>query len=65
MEGSSVAAAPQPPSAEHWFGTDNTGRDILSRIIFGTRNTLMLGLVGVILTTGWRPAAGLYTIESA
>jgi ABC-type dipeptide/oligopeptide/nickel transport system permease subunit len=39
----------QPPSAEHWFGTDNTGRDILSRVIFGTRNTLMLGLVGVII----------------
>ena len=38
----------QPPSAEHWFGTDNTGRDILSRIIYGSRNTLMLGLVGVI-----------------
>ena len=37
----------QPPSAEHWFGTDNTGRDILSRVIYGTRNTLMLGLVGV------------------
>ena len=30
----------QPPSAEHWFGTDNTGRDILSRVIYGTRNTL-------------------------
>ena len=39
----------QPPSEQHWFGTDNTGRDILSRIIFGTRNTLMLGLVGVII----------------
>jgi ABC-type dipeptide/oligopeptide/nickel transport system permease subunit len=39
----------QPPNAEHWFGTDNTGRDILSRVIFGTRNTLMLGLVGVIV----------------
>ncbi len=39
----------QPPSAEHWFGTDNTGRDILSRVIFGTRSTLMLGLVGVIV----------------
>jgi len=39
----------QPPSAEHWFGTDNTGRDILSRVIYGTRNTLMLGLVGVIV----------------
>ena len=39
----------QPPNAENWLGTDNTGRDILSRIIFGTRNTLMLGLVGVII----------------
>jgi ABC-type dipeptide/oligopeptide/nickel transport system permease subunit len=39
----------QPPSEEHWFGTDNTGRDILSRVIYGTRNTLMLGLIGVII----------------
>jgi len=39
----------QPPSAEHWFGTDNTGRDILSRVIFGARNTLMLGLIGVVV----------------
>ena len=39
----------QPPSAQHWFGTDNTGRDILSRVLFGTRNTLMLGLVGVMI----------------
>jgi ABC-type dipeptide/oligopeptide/nickel transport system permease subunit len=34
----------RPPDAEHWFGTDNTGR-----VIYGTRNTLMLGLVGVIV----------------
>ena len=33
----------RPPDAEHWFGTDNTGRDVLSRVIFGTRATLMLG----------------------
>ncbi len=39
----------QPPSAEHWFGTDNTGRDILSRVLYGTRNTLFLGLAGVII----------------
>ena len=29
----------QPPSEEHWFGTDNTGRDILSRVIFGACTT--------------------------
>ena len=39
----------QPPNEQHWFGTDNTGRDILSRVIYGTRNTLMLGLVGVLI----------------
>jgi len=39
----------QPPSEAHWFGTDNTGRDILSRVIYGTRNTLMLGLIGVLV----------------
>jgi ABC-type dipeptide/oligopeptide/nickel transport system permease subunit len=41
--------AMQPPSLDHWFGTDSTGRDILSRVMFGTRNTLMLGLVGVVV----------------
>jgi ABC-type dipeptide/oligopeptide/nickel transport system permease subunit len=39
----------QPPSEQHWFGTDNTGRDILSRVIYGTRNTLMMGLAGVLI----------------
>jgi hypothetical protein len=39
----------QPPSAEHWFGTDNTGRDILSRVLYGTRNTLLMGLAGVLI----------------
>jgi peptide/nickel transport system permease protein len=33
----------QPPSATHWFGTDELGRDILSRIIFGSRITLIVG----------------------
>ena len=39
----------QPPSETHWFGTDNTGRDILSRVIFGARNTLLMGLAGVLI----------------
>jgi peptide/nickel transport system permease protein len=33
------------PNAQHWFGTDNFGRDIFSRVIFGTRYTLFIGLV--------------------
>ena len=30
----------KPPSAEHWFGTDNLGRDMLSRLVYGARNTV-------------------------
>jgi peptide/nickel transport system permease protein len=44
-----LTKAMQAPSGAHWFGTDNTGRDILSRVLYGTRNTLLLGLVGVIV----------------
>jgi peptide/nickel transport system permease protein len=33
-----------PPSAEHWLGTDAFGRDVLSRIIYGSRTALMVGL---------------------
>jgi ABC-type dipeptide/oligopeptide/nickel transport system permease subunit len=44
-----LSKAMQAPSSTHWFGTDNTGRDILSRVFYGTRNTLVLGLVGVIV----------------
>src|SRR5436190_22407672 len=32
-----------PPSREHWFGTDAYGRDILSRIIHGSRTALVIG----------------------
>ena len=37
-----------PPGGEHLLGTDSNGRDIFSRLIYGARNTLMLGLVGVV-----------------
>ena len=38
----------RPPGAEFWLGTDNFGRDILSRLIWGTRIDLMMGLFGVL-----------------
>jgi ABC-type dipeptide/oligopeptide/nickel transport system permease subunit len=43
-----LSKAMQAPNAEHWFGTDTAGRDVLSRVIYGTRNTLAIGLIGVI-----------------
>lgn len=37
-----------PPSLEHWFGTDDLGRDVLSRVIFGARPALLVSL-GVVV----------------
>ena len=37
----------QGPSAQHWFGTDEFGRDILSRIIYGSRISLQIGFIAV------------------
>lgn len=37
----------QPPSLEHWFGTDDFGRDVLARIVVGARYSLTAGLVAV------------------
>ena len=39
----------QPPSLHHWMGTDDKGRDILSRIIFGSRLSLTVGFVSVLI----------------
>ena len=42
-----ASVALKPPSAEHWLGTDALGRDLLSRIIYGARISLKLGLIAV------------------
>ena len=39
----------QAPSAQHWFGTDNFGRDMFSRVVWGTRVDLQLGFVAMIV----------------
>ena len=45
-----LAKTLKPPSADHWFGTDELGRDILSRIIYGTRISLtIITIVSVIV----------------
>lgn len=67
----------RPPSAAHWFGTDQLGRDVLSRILVGARATLGIGVGGVAVAflvgvplgilaawrRGWIEAAVMRTID--
>lgn len=69
--------APAPPSAENWLGTDDQGRDVLARIIYGFRISVLFGLiltlasslVGIIVGAmqgyygGWMDLAGQRFIE--
>ena len=47
------------PSAAHWFGTDEIGRDVLSRVIFGARASLLAGVVSVLISLSIGVPAGL------
>ena len=44
-----LEAVSTPPSAEHWLGTDREGRDVFTRILYGTRISLTIGVVAVSL----------------
>lgn len=48
-----------PPSARHWLGTDEIGRDILSRMIWGTRASLMAGVISVLIAVAIGVPLGL------
>lgn len=45
----SFSAIRKAPTAAHWFGTDELGRDIFSRMVFGARASIMAGLVSVMI----------------
>ncbi len=47
------------PSAQHWFGTDELGRDILSRVVYGARASLLAGLISVAIALGIGVPLGL------
>lgn len=44
-----IAYRLEPPSAEFWLGTDSYGRDVLSRLIYGARVSLLVGFVAVLI----------------
>src|SRR5215510_11751201 len=46
----SWSAIRKAPSAAHWFGTDDIGRDVLSRVVWGTRASLLAGVVSVSIS---------------
>lgn len=47
-----IAEKLQPPSPAHWFGTDDLGRDILKRLIYGSRYSFGVGFVSMLLSLG-------------
>ena len=52
-------AVRKPPSLAHWFGTDDVGRDILSRVIYGARASLLAGVVSVAIAIAIGVPAGM------
>jgi peptide/nickel transport system permease protein len=48
-----------PPSLQHWFGTDELGRDVLSRVLYGSRVSLKVGFVAVGIAVSIGTVVGL------
>ncbi|MAL78896.1 MAG: ABC transporter permease [Sneathiella sp.] len=53
-----TSPAPSPPDAENWLGTDDQGRDVLARVIYGYRISVAFGLILTILSSIIGVAAG-------
>jgi len=49
------------PSAEHWFGTDRTGRDVFARVLYGGRISILVGLGSAVLSAMIGVAIGVYS----
>ena len=64
FDGIDLDSVRQPPSLSHWMGTDDLGRDVLTRMLFGGRVSILIGLlaavVGTFLGTAIGAAAGYH-----
>ncbi len=57
--GLTAAGMPRPPSGEFWFGTDDLGRDIMVRVFYGARISLLVGVAATALTVAIGVLIGL------
>jgi len=55
----SWGAIRKAPSLQHWFGTDESGRDLFSRVIFGARASLLAGVISISIALGLGVPIGL------
>jgi oligopeptide transport system permease protein len=63
-EGQDLVLGASPPSTAHWLGTDSLGRDLLTRILYGSRISLMVGFsataVALLIGVAWGAVAGYF-----
>ncbi|MFC4560684.1 ABC transporter permease [Nocardiopsis mangrovi] len=55
-----LLARREPPSADHWFGTDSIGRDIFTQTMIGLQKSIIIGLCAAILTTAVAAVVGAF-----
>lgn len=58
--GLTVQGLPEPPSGRFWLGTDDLGRDILVRIVYGARISLFAGVVASVLAVAFGTVVGMF-----
>jgi peptide/nickel transport system permease protein len=58
-DGMSILKRFKPPSAEHWFGADDYGRDVLSRTLYGAHLSLLMGFLATVITVAFGVPLGL------
>ena len=53
-----LGAIRQAPSLDHWMGTDDLGRDLFTRVLFGGRVSILIGVLSAVIGTGLGSAVG-------